>query len=104
MIENVYHLAQTDERSITKVLLDNNLHYLHLVLPAGDRLPVHNSNAPIYLTILRGELQIRLNEQVTESHPAHTLITIPSDTSLDLANESASAVEFIIIKAPAPAV
>ncbi len=58
MIEKVFMLTDTDEKTIEKVVCDENVHYMHMVLPQGDRLPEHYSNSNVYMTVLRGRLTI----------------------------------------------
>lgn len=63
MIETVFKLAKADCKTIEKVVVDENLHYLHMILPQGDGLPEHYSNSNVYMTVIRGRLSIRLNEE-----------------------------------------
>jgi quercetin dioxygenase-like cupin family protein len=63
MIETVFNLAKADCKTIEKVVVDENLHYLHMILPQGDGLPEHYSNSNVYMTVIRGRLSIRLNEE-----------------------------------------
>ena len=47
MIETVFHLTQTDGKTIERVAADENIHYMHMILPQGDRLPEHDTNANV---------------------------------------------------------
>lgn len=102
MVEKVFSLAQGDERAIEKVLFDENVHYLHLVLPQGDALPEHPSNANIYMTVVRGRLSIALDGQEMREYPAGTMLTFPANTMMLVRNLGSSALELIIVKAPVP--
>lgn len=104
MVENVYKLAQTEEKTIEKVLLDEHIHYLHMVLGQGDSLPVHSTNANLYMTVLRGRLSIALNGQEAREYEAGTLITFPLGTRMDVRNPCGEALELVVVKAPAPKV
>lgn len=53
MIETVFHLTQTDGKTIERVAADENIHYMHMILPQGDRLPEHDTNANVYMTVVR---------------------------------------------------
>ena len=44
MIETVYEYTTGEEKRIEKVIMDENLHLMHMVLPKGDALPEHYSN------------------------------------------------------------
>ncbi|MFA5561187.1 MAG: cupin domain-containing protein [Eubacteriales bacterium] len=102
MVEKEYRLARTDEKTIEKVLLDQNIHYLHMVLPAGDGLPVHHCNAPLYMTVVRGTLSIELDGQPVHEYPSGTLLTIPDRTLMHVRNLHPDTLELIVVKAPAP--
>ena len=61
MIEEVYHLAQGNSKTIEKVLMDEDIHYMHMILNTNEGLPEHFSNAKsVYMTVVRGCLSIAL--------------------------------------------
>lgn len=35
LVEKVFYNAQTNEKTIEKVVIDDNVHYLHLIFPKG---------------------------------------------------------------------
>lgn len=45
MIEQVYHLTQGNTKTIEKILMDDEIHYMHMILNKGEGLPEHFSNA-----------------------------------------------------------
>jgi quercetin dioxygenase-like cupin family protein len=102
MIEKEYKFSRTDETVIEKVLLDENLHCLHMVLNQNDRLPEHVTNANVYMTVVRGRLSIGLNEQDVHEYEAGTLLKIPFQTRMDARNLYPETLELLVIKAPAP--
>ena len=102
MVETVYRLAQTDEKTIEKVLLNEHIQYLHMVLGRDDCLPVHNANADVYMTVFRGRLVIGLDGQEAREYGAGTLLTFPLGTKMDVRNPYGEALELIVVKAPAP--
>ena len=102
MIEKVYEFTVTEEKVIEKVIMDENLHYMHMVLPKGEGLPVHFSNANVYMTVVRGRLTIALNEQEPHTYPAGMVLNIPYKTKMDAKNKDEAVLELIVIKAPAP--
>jgi len=104
MIEKEYKLSRGDGRVIEKVLLDENLHYLHLLLGEGDGPPEHDSNANVYMTVVRGRLSIGLGGQEPREYEAGTLLKIPPDTKMNIKNLRPETLELIIVKAPAPKV
>jgi quercetin dioxygenase-like cupin family protein len=102
MIEKEYKLSKTNDKSIEKVIFDENLHYLHMVFGKGEGLPEHFSNSNVYMTVVRGELSIGLNEQEIHDYEAGTLLKIPFQTKMNVKNLHDETLELIVVKAPAP--
>jgi len=104
MIEQVYHLSRSNEKAVEKVLFDENIHYLHMVFPQNEGLPVHNANATVYMTVVRGTLSIGLDEQDVRQYEAGTMLKIPCATKMNVRNLHPPTLELIVVKAPAPQV
>lgn len=102
MVETVFKLTMTDEKLIEKVVFDENLHYLHMVLNKGEGLPEHFSNSNVYMTVLRGTLSIGLDQQEIHEYEAGTLLKIPFNTKMNVKNLKDQTLEIIVVKAPAP--
>ncbi len=102
MIEREYKLSRTDEKTIEKVILDENIHYLHMVLNKGEGPPEHFSNSNVYMTVIRGRLSIGLDKQEIHEYEAGTLLKIPFQRKMNIKNLHSDVLELIIIKAPAP--
>ena len=102
LVEKVFFNAQTNEKTIEKVIVDDNVHYLHLVFPKGDGLPIHQSNANMYMTVIRGLLSIGLNNNDTQIYTKGTVLNIPCNTTMNVRNENEDILELIIVKTPVP--
>ncbi|NLG25812.1 MAG: hypothetical protein GX558_10680 [Clostridiales bacterium] len=102
MIEQVYKLAATDDKAIERVILDENLHYMHMVFPMGEGLPEHRANSNVYMTVVRGTLSIGLDDQPVNAYKAGTLLKIPYQTKMNVRNLDQATLELIVVKAPAP--
>jgi quercetin dioxygenase-like cupin family protein len=102
MVETAYGFSRGDERAVEKVLLDGNLQYLHMVFGQNDGLPEHFTNAPVYMTVLRGRLSIGLDDQETHEYGAGTLLAIPEKARMNVRNLRPETLELIVVKAPAP--
>ncbi|NLM06096.1 MAG: hypothetical protein GX219_04150 [Tissierellia bacterium] len=103
MIEQVFKLTQGDEKVIEKVLMDENIHYMHMILKKGDSLPEHYSNAKgVYMTVVRGKLSIGLGEQETHEYEKGSMLKIPFKTKMNVRNLHEDVLELIVVKAPAP--
>ncbi len=102
MIEKVYKLTTGNEKTIEKVLFDENLHYIHMVFNKGEGAPVHMSNGNVYMTVVRGVLSIALGEEETRSYQKGTLLKIPKGVKMNFKNLGEETLELIVVKAPAP--
>ncbi|MDD4051829.1 MAG: cupin domain-containing protein [candidate division Zixibacteria bacterium] len=102
MIEQVFQLAQGDAKTIEKVVMDENLHYMHMILNRGEALPEHFSNSNVYMAVLRGTLTIGLAGQEDHVYPKGALLKIPVDTKMNVRNLHGEVLELIVVKAPAP--
>ena len=102
MVEKKFSLTLTDDKLVEKVIMDENLHYLHMVFGKGEGLPEHDSNSVVYMTVLRGTLSIRLNDQEFHAYEAGTLLKIPFETRMNVGNQHDEVLELIVVKAPAP--
>lgn len=102
MIETVFTLTQSDERSVDKVIQDENLHYIHMQFNKDEGLPVHYANSQVYMTVLQGTLSIGLDDQPVRAYPAGTLLKIPHHTKMAVQNLHDARLELIVVKAPAP--
>lgn len=102
MIEQVYKLYAGDEKAIERVLLEDAIHYIHMVLPGGEELPAHDTNATVYMTVVRGRLNIALGDQEANEYEPGTMIKIPFQTKMHVRNLYPAALELVVVKAPAP--
>ncbi|NLB10790.1 MAG: hypothetical protein GX834_06970 [Clostridiaceae bacterium] len=102
MIEQSFKLARGNNKAIEKILFDENVHYLHIILNKTDGLPEHYSNSNVYMTVVRGILSIGLGDQETHEYEAGTMLKIPYQTKMNINNFHDESLELIIVKAPAP--
>lgn len=108
MIEQVFtfcpakNKTQPSEKSINKLIFDENIHYIHMVFPEQEGLPEHNANANVYMTVVSGILSISLDDQATHEYSAGSVLKIPTHTKMNVRNLHEELLELIVIKAPAP--
>ncbi|NCA68002.1 MAG: hypothetical protein EOM87_08065 [Clostridia bacterium] len=102
MIEQIYELYKGEEKSIKRIIADENINLNHMVLNFGETLPVHYSNSTVYMTVVRGVLTIRLDEQQENNYKKGTVLKIPYNTKMNVNNTSNKTLELIVVKAPAP--
>lgn len=102
MIEKVFNLSDADKKTIEKIICDENIHYMHMILPEGEALPEHYSNSNVYMTVAKGMLTIALDSESTREYACGTLLKIPHQTKMNVVNRHAETLELIVVKAPAP--
>ena len=102
MIEQAYPLARGPERTVEKVIQDDNLDYIHMLFNKDEGLPVHYSNSNVCMTVLQGTLTIGLNDQADHHYTAGTLLQIPYNIKMNVRNVDDELLELLVIKAPAP--
>jgi len=102
MIQTVYKLTQSNAKVIEAVIRDDNLHYMHVSLPAGDRVPVHTTNAIVYMTVAAGVLTIALDDQPPEVYAAGSILKIPKGIVMDAYNNGIEKLQLLVVKAPPP--
>lgn len=102
MIEKVFPLSTNTEKTVEKVIQDDNLDYIHMIFNKEEGLPLHYSNSNVYITVLQGQLSIALDEQQVNVYSANTLLKIPYKTKMNVRNLDDDLLELLVIKAPAP--
>jgi len=102
MIEDFFELDQGNEKVIEKVIMNEHLHYIHMIFKKDEGLPEHQANSTVYMTVVRGTLSIGLGGQETHRYKAGSLIKIPYTTTMNVNNKDDETLELIVIKVPAP--
>ncbi len=102
MVEQIFKLSGGNEKTIEKVVYDENIHYLHMIFNKDEGLPEHLSNSNVYMTVLRGKLSIGLDNQHIHVYEAGTLLKIPFQTKMNVRNKHPETLELLVVKAPAP--
>jgi quercetin dioxygenase-like cupin family protein len=102
MIEKVFEMSRCDTKVVEKVIVDENIHYLHMIFPNGEGLPIHPSNANLYMSVVRGILSIGLNKQKIHKYETGAVIQIPCNTIMNVRNLHEDVLELIVIKSPTP--
>jgi len=98
MIEKEYVLYQGNEKKIEKLAIERNGQYSHMVFPKGEGLPLHMSNAILFMTVVRGTLSLGLGEQEIHNYFKGTMLNIPFNTKMNVRNENDEILELIVVK------
>ncbi|SHE93205.1 cupin domain-containing protein [Caloramator proteoclasticus] len=102
MVEKVFQLTLGNEKIVERVIMDENINYIHMIFNKDEGLPEHYSNSNVYMTVLRGTLSIGLNEQDIHEYKQGTVLKIPFNTKMNVGNKHDEVLELIVVKAPAP--
>jgi len=102
MLEKIYTLDSYSEKSIKKVIDDDNIGLNHMVLPKGESLPKHFSNSNVYMIIIKGTMTIQLDDQEAHEYNVGQIINIPYHTKMDVTNAHDPILVFLVVKSPNP--
>lgn len=102
MVEQVFTMTVGNEKTVERVIQDENLHYMHMILGKDEGLPVHNANSNVYMTVLRGTLSIDLDDRGVRTYAPGTVLKVPFRTKMDIRNLHDTVLEITVVKAPAP--
>lgn len=102
MIEKVYNMTSSNNRTVEMLISDENVHYLHMIFNKDEGLPEHFSNSTVYMTVLKGTLSIGLDEQEIHEYKQGSILKIPYKTKMNVGNKHDDILELIVVKAPAP--
>lgn len=103
MIEQVFKYSVGDQKAVERVIMDENVNYIHMVFNKGEGLPEHHSNSNVYMNVIRGTLTLKLNDQEVHQYSKGNLLKIPYNVKMNVKNLHGSVLELIVVKAPAPA-
>jgi quercetin dioxygenase-like cupin family protein len=93
-----YNLKETNEKLIEKLVMNPKGQYIHMILPKGEGLPIHHTNAELFMTVIKGTLSLGLNKEKALDVAANTMIHIPFNTEMNVSNNHDETLELIVVK------
>jgi quercetin dioxygenase-like cupin family protein len=102
MLEQIFKLTKSKQKLIEKIIIDENIHYNHMIMPKGEGLPLHKTNSNVYMTVLRGFLTISLGAEESKVYESGTILKIMNGVEMFARNENDEILEITVVKAPAP--
>lgn len=102
MLETIYKYSTTNDKAVEKLIMDDNVNYIHMVFNNGEGLPEHFSNSNVYMNVIRGRLSLQLDDQEPHEYEKGTLLKIPYNIKMNVRNFQDETLELIVVKAPAP--
>ncbi len=79
-----------------------NLLMAHVVLPPGDAVPTHPTDADSFFVVVRGTLTLKAGEGPEVAYPRGTVLHLPKGTLMAPRNAGTDTVEFFVVKTPHP--
>lgn len=101
MIEKIFNYSTGDEKAVERIIMDDNLDYIHMVFNKDEGMPEHFSNSNVYMTVVRGTLSIGLDEQEVHEYERGNILQIPFNKKMNVKNLHDEVLELIVVKAPA---
>ncbi len=102
MLETIYKYSTSDDKAVEKLIMDDNVNYIHMVFNKGEGMPEHFSNSNVYMNVIRGRLSLQLDDQENHEYEKGTLLQIPYNLKMNVRNFHDETLELIVVKAPAP--
>ena len=74
----------------------------HVVLPSGEAVHPHPTDADAFVTVVRGTLSMEVEGFAETEHPRGTVLFLPKGSTMAPRNGGAEALEFFVVKTPHP--
>ena len=100
MIEKIYKLSTEDTTVVERLIMEEDLNFIHMVFEKEKGLAPHYANATVHMTVIRGKLSITLGDQETKVYEKGNMLVIPYNTKMVVRNEHDEILELIVVKAP----
>lgn len=105
MTPEVFTFQTTDLRIAEKVVDRPDrwgLLIAHVVLPPGEGVPPHATNAEAFFTVLRGTLSLRAGEGPALKYRKGQIVHLPDGTPMEVSNGGDDTLELLVVKTPHP--
>ncbi|HOD31850.1 MAG: Cupin domain protein [Acidobacteria bacterium ADurb.Bin340] len=99
---------QTTDARIAEKVVDRpdrwSLLVAHVVLPPGEAMPPHPTNAEAFFVVVRGTLTLKAGEGAATEYRKGQIVHLPNKTPMLASNEGNEVLEFLVLKTPHPEV
>lgn len=102
MVPETFPFATGDDAVRERIIGDParwNLVVAHLVLPPGEAIPEHATDAEVFFLVVRGALTLRLGAEEAV-HPRGTVVHLPKGTLMAPRNAGPDTAECFVLKTP----
>jgi len=94
----IFHYTLTDEETFETIFNQDNCIMNHVVMPKGKVFPKHPTDAQVFITVLRGELTVVLEEDAPIRLTRGQVANVPQGVESSLGNLSDDVVELMVLK------
>jgi len=94
----IMNYTLTDREILENIFKNDNLLINHVVVPPGKVFPKHPTDAEVCIIIVRGELQVALEDSEASFYKPGQLVNIPKGTVSELGNTGAEPTELFVVK------
>ncbi len=102
MLEKVYRPTQSNLKTIETVVDAPTVMLNHMILPEGEGLPEHTTNANLCMIITQGKMSLLLENETLRQYEAWQVLEIPEGVRMNLQNFESEVLEFYVVKTPNP--
>jgi len=102
LLEKIYEFYTGNEKTIERIVNDENIHLNHMVFKEGEGFPEHYSNSNVYMIVARGTVSLSLAEHGAIEYERGSIINIPYNVKMNGMNKHGETLELFIVKAPNP--
>lgn len=88
----------TDQDLFENVITDEHLILNHVVLEAGKQFPKHNTDALVYIIVIKGAITLKAFDSYAQTYSNGDVVHIPYDVSSELANLTDKPAELFVVK------
>lgn len=101
-MEKIYEYSTGNEKTIERIVNDENINLNHMIFNEGEGFPEHYSNSNVYMIVARGILSLRLSDRESGEYGRGSIINIPFNVKMNGMNNHRETLELFIVKAPNP--
>ncbi len=102
MLEKLYTYARTNAKTMEKIVDDEHVNIIHIVVTPGEAVKTHVTNSNVHQIVVRGTLSLSLEDGPFNHHPEGSILAIPFNLKMVIQNQGNETLEFFVIKAPNP--
>lgn len=98
MSVNILNYTQNTEEVFEHLIKEDNFEYNHVVIKSGFHFPAHPTDANVIITIVKGILSVKIEDQETKDFHVGQVLTVDRGVISVLGNNQEKPCELFVIK------